>query len=106
MVRLIHEVLMEGNCYSWLHRLMNTVSFSQHHMLKIQGGQVMPGSSRPPRDWCPHGPGVTRHRNPLEGTHHWGWGHRVGHGLGQKGEDECVGVEGKMLLSCQKFFPL
>lgn len=53
MVRLIHEVLMEGNCYSWLCRLMSTVSFSQHHALKIREGQGTLGTLP-----SPHGPEI------------------------------------------------
>lgn len=76
---------MEGNCYSWLCRLMNTLSFSQHHMLKIQLGQVMPsGSCFPLALWPRGGPGT-------------------GGALGQEGEAKCAGVEGKMLRNSQKF---
>lgn len=53
MVRLIHEVLMEGNCYSWLCRLMSMVSFSQHHALKIRAGQGTLGTLL-----SPHGPEI------------------------------------------------
>lgn len=49
---------MEGNCYSWLCRLMNTLFFSQHHTLKIQVGQVVPGGLPlpPPPSVPAHGP--------------------------------------------------
>jgi len=64
MVRLIHEVLMEGNCYSWLCRLMNTLSFSQLHRLKIQPGQGVPSGCCPPEPSIPMAPGVPRARHP------------------------------------------
>lgn len=107
MVQLIHEVLMEGNCYSWLCRLMNTLSFSQHRMLKIQAGQVVPGSSRLPPAWRPPRiPGVAPAHGPLGGD--------TGLGLGaqgrsctrqQGGEAKRAGVGGKMLPKSQKFNP-
>lgn len=59
MVRLIHEVLMEGNCYSWLCRLMNTGSFSQHCTL--------PGAVA---RCCPTWRGAER---PLPERSIWGW---------------------------------
>lgn len=45
---------MEGNCYSWLCRLMSTVSFSQHHALKIRVGQGVLGTvpSPPCHTWA------------------------------------------------------
>lgn len=99
---------MEGNCYSWLCRLMNTLSFSQHRTLKIQAGQVVPGRSRLPPAWRvpPPSPGWPRAHGPLGGD--------TGLGLGaqgrsctrqQEGEAKRAGVGGKMLPNSQKFNP-
>lgn len=102
MVRLIHEVLMEGNCYSWLCRLMNMLSFSQHHTLKIQAGQVVPSSSHSSPE--PSGPRVVPKCGPLGGDTYLGLGvHGRSWAWGQVGEAKCAGVEGKMLPNSQKF---
>lgn len=80
MVRLIHEVLMEGNCYSWLCRLMNKLSFPQHHTLKIQAGQVVPGGSCPP--WSGVAPHIDLQRRHRAG----GTGQVMGLGSGRRNQ--------------------
>lgn len=92
---------MEGNCYSWLCRLMNMLSFSQHHTLKIQAGQVVPSGSHSSPE--PSGPSVVPTRGPLGGDtcsvlgvqgRSWAWG--------QVGEAKCAGVEGKKEAAAQQ----